>query len=323
MDKIFLSENDNIIIGNMDSISQIDYLKSLEDYLIEYRNSLNLGNNTFGIEIEYEGIDYTEVTDSISKYTGWKSVPEKGFDIGGEVVSPVLNDNPINWKDIKEVLNIINNIDGTLAEGGAHVHVGAHSIKDYDSFINFLLLYIVFEDVLYRFGYMDRLNARETIISAAAPLSIDLANDIEDIIDNRSIKSINKRYERFYGINFNNLSSLKSKKDKNTIEFRYANATFDPVLWQNNVNLCVKLINACHKDLDIDRLFYLMYRLRDTRFNYSGFAKLNIDSAIELSDIIFDNNLDKTNFLKQYIKDGSETVSSTTTVYSRKFTKVN
>lgn len=321
MDKIYLSDIDNIKFSDMDSTDKAEFLSSLEDYVIEYRDTLQFNGDTFGMEIEYEGIPYTEVIDDISYFTGWESVEEKGFQIGGELVSPVLIDNPLNWQDIKEVLYLIKNTQGTLANGGAHVHVGAHCLEKYDNLIKFLLLYIDYENILYRFGYMDRLNPRKTLISAAAPLSIELADDMEDIMSMNTVKSINKRYERFYGVNFRNLSSLKNKKEKNTIEFRFGNCTFDNVIWQNYINACVKLLEASKKDLDLERLLYFMYRIKDNQNNYYHFDQLDIKKAMDFCDIIFDNALDKTNFMKQYIKDGRETVDSSQDTYSRKFTR--
>lgn len=324
MDKIFLSDKDNFNFSEMNAYDKQLYLSTLKNYLIEYRDSLGINpNNTFGIEVEYEGVSHEKLIEPITYYTGWNSIIEKGFEVGGEVVSPVLIDNPMNWKDIKDILNIIKNTEGTYAtsDAGAHVHVGAHLLKEYNNLINFLLLYTVYEGVLYRFGYMDRLNPRKTIISCASPISIELANDLETIMGKKTVRGINTRYERFFGVNFRNLSSLKNRKGKNTIEFRFGNGTFDPVLWQNYINTCIKLLEASKKDLDIDRLLYLVYRIKENRINNAGIDKLNIDQAMEFCDIIFDSALDKTNFMRQYIKDGEETVDSSNQMYSRRFTR--
>ena len=39
-------------------------------------------------------------------------------------------------------------------------------------------------------------------------------------------------------------------------------------------------------------------------FDFHNYNQLFTEQAIELSDMIFDNNLDKIYFLRQYIKDG-------------------
>lgn len=41
---------------------------------------------------------------------------------------------------------------------------------------------------------------------------------------------------------------------------------------------------------------------KDKIFTYHDYNKLYIDEALELVDLVFDNNLDKINFLKQYLK---------------------
>ena len=325
MEKEFVSEDKNTIIGSMDSSEKAEYIQALDDYFIEYRDVLKAKRNTFGMEVEFEGRDYTEVQPKFDEFTGWKFVPEKDFVVGGEAVSPVYCDNSLNWGDIKDVLTVFQNTNGldTSHKAGAHVHIGAQGIGSYDNFMKFILLYTVYEDVLYRFGYMDRLNARETMISCAVPLSDELAFDYEGFLESHNIKYIKNRYDRYNGINFKNLSSLCTQGDKNTLEFRFANGTFDPVLWQNYINTCLKLVEASgKKDLDLDKLEYLLFRIRDEQRNYCSVGKLNIEKAIEFCDIIFNNNLDKTNFLRQYIKDGSETVDPSCQKYSKSFTRV-
>ena len=51
------------------------------------------------------------------------------------------------------------------------------------------------------------------------------------------------------------------------------------------------------------------------RFDYN---KIYLDSALELSDIIFDNNLDKLYFLRQYVKNNE--VSNEPMKRTKKFT---
>ena len=52
--------------------------------------------------------------------------------------------------------------------------------------------------------------------------------------------------------------------------------------------------------------------------NIIKYGQINIVEAIELSDLIFNNNLDKIYFLRQYIKDSN--VSKETLVKSKNFT---
>ena len=55
-------------------------------------------------------------------------------------------------------------------------------------------------------------------------------------------------------------------------------------------------------------------------YNYEHYNYIDIKKAFLLADILFNNNLHKTNFLKQYIKDGKIT-EKTQPIYARKFIK--
>ena len=314
MDRQFISSNDNILFSEMDSCDKALYMNELNDYVIEYRNSLGLNNSvTFGTEIEYEGVN-KEIVDKIidENFTSFKSMTEPNIHVGGEVVSIPLRDNINNWTDLKDILKLLELSDGIIKDNktSSHVHVGANILRNYDNLIKFILLYGVYEGIIYRFGYMNRLNPRESMISCAPPFSIDLANNYPDIINNKSVKNIKLMFDRFHGVNFNNLSSLKNYGYRNTIEFRMANGTLDPVLWQNIINLYTKMLLRCTKDMDIDYLEYLLFKINYSRSNYYGFDNLSLTNAFDFADIVFDDMLDKTNFIKQYYKDGSETTSS-------------
>lgn len=325
MDRIYLSDKDNIEFKYMDSCDKLTYLNQLKDYIIEYRDSLGLGSSvTFGTEIEYQGVEKEIIDKEIEdNFLSFKSIVETNIDIGGEVISIPMRDDIANWRDLRHVLNMIRSQEGIILDSktSSHVHIGANVLRNYDNLLKFILLYSIYEGTIYRFAYMNRCNPRESMIPCAPPCAIKLAEDYEDISAIKRVSNINNRYDRFNGINFMNLSSLKNYKEKNTIEFRMANGSLDPVLWQNIINLYSKLLLASTKDLDIDELIYKSYRLNYNRTNYSGFDKLDMPVAFEFADIVFDNILDKTNFLKQYYKDGTETQSEYNPTIVKSFTR--
>ena len=314
MESVFTSATDNIKLSNMPINERDYYLSELDNYLIEYRNSLNLNNNvSFGTEIEFEGIPKEQMDKVVDDFCGWKCVEEKDFVVGGEIVSPPLKDYITCWYDLRDMLNRIKDQAGVdvMHHASSHLHVSANSFHTYRNFIKFLLLYTVYEGIIYRFAYMDRLNARESLIYSASPMANDLAIHFEDIENAYNTKYLKSIFDRFRGLNFAHLHSFENYSERNTIEFRMGNGTLDSVLWQNMINLYTKLIVASGKDLDMDRLYYLLQRIIDSEcYNYFNFDKYNLNMAIELADTIFDNMLDKTNFLKQYIKNGEPTVDS-------------
>ena len=100
------------------------------------------------------------------------------------------------------------------------------------------------------------------------------------------------KHDKYQAVNFRHYDTLK------TIEFRCPNGTLNPVIWQNNINTVTKLMLAArNKKIDED---FLDYKLEKEPDKFTLLPK-----ALELADIIFDNDLDKMYFLKQYKKDFS------------------
>ena len=112
--------------------------------------------------------------------------------------------------------------------------------------------------------------------------------------------------DRNYGINFKNLKRAYKNNGQylNTIEVRCPNGTLDPTVWQNNINFFVKLFNYAKND-NYDT------KLINERINLSNYPRRiddaptvfgikNISKAEELSDLIFNDDLDKEYFIKQY-----------------------
>ncbi|MGV9538719.1 hypothetical protein ACWDR9_34375 [Streptosporangium sandarakinum] len=83
---------------------------------------------------------------------GWRLELEADGGIAGEVISPILHDDPATWRDLERVAEIIRSHGGeATALTGGHVHVG---IPDYGTsvakHVRLLKIYHAFEDVLFR-----------------------------------------------------------------------------------------------------------------------------------------------------------------------------
>ena len=96
---------------------------------------------------------------------------------------------------------------------------------------------------------------------------------------------------------------IKNWYDYRTLEFRSGMGTLNKSIWQNYVNVDTKMMLCClddNKDWDyIDRLFY------DTVGNYDleEFSdRYNLSKAVSFCNFVFDEDIDKLNFLRQYIK---------------------
>ena len=329
MEREFLSKDLNYEFYKLNNHDYNDYLFMLNDYKIEYQDQLDFEKNiTFGIEIEYEGLEQV-ITDSYieENYPRWISTCEDTISKGGEIISPILQDTKEVWKEIKRICSFLKLNNAIMDnDAGAHIHIGTQILsKDLDRWRNFIYLYTAFEDILYRFASGERINQRQNNKVYAYPISIDLAklylsfkslenfNDLEELLDTE---------HKFQGINFCNINFEypDTLGAKNTIEIRMPNGTKEEIIWQNYINTFIHLLKAHIKDKYLEYINNEIKMIYDNYYNYEHYNYIDPKKAFLLADIIFDNNLYKTNFLKQYIKDGKITQKNNP-VYARKFIK--
>ena len=303
---------------------------------IKYRDNLNLNKNiTFGVEIEFDNARKKYVSDDIMAaytkkiinkpwklendetiYNGTKTYSTKG----GEAISDILKDNRDTWNNIKTVCNIIKNNRGYINNNcGSHVHIGAKilddNIKHYDRLMK---LWIIYEDIILRFCYGETNKPRNNFNQFAGSPFFLFKIIYDNFYDNNKLQLTFEQFIRGVNssINYKNLAisfrTLEEEYVKNkykeiddwykyrTIEFRAANGTLNPTIWQNYINLYTKLLLCCKnesKDWDeIDKLFIKNY-------NCEELEKYNIEKAINFSEFVFEDYLDKYNFMLQYKKD--------------------
>lgn len=293
-------------------------LKDLKDYLkyyyLTYRNNLEIDEHIqFGVEIEFNHYKLFRADEFLQMMKlNWKAIEERSLDEGGEIVSPILNNNEDTWNVLNEVCTFLSIAGADDDEyTGAHVHVGA-DILGYDTkaWINLTKLIMAYENIIFRYSSGEYNRLREAINLMAYPIAIDLHDYIEK---NSLYKSCLAsviialgHQEKFQDFNFKNvkLFDLENRNIKNTIEYRLPNGTFEPVIWQNNINMFVHLLLACKKDLDEDYIKHRINRLNDI-YNYRGYDNIDDEGVLNFVDQIFNNDLDKAYFLRQYYKDFS------------------
>ena len=329
MEREFISKDLNYEYYKLNNHDYNDYLFQLNNYEIEYLDELNIDKSiTFGIEIEYERIKEDIVDQFIEyNYSDWKSTYEKTINKGGEIISPILNDSKSVWKDLKRICEFLKINDALMDnEAGAHIHVGTSILgNDINKWHNLIGLYTAFEEVLYRFTNGERINPRKNIKVFAYPISIDLAKIYQSILNTNNVSDLPLLLDtehRFQGLNFNNtdFNNPETKDKKNTIEYRMPNGTDEEIIWQNNINTLIHLTKA---HINKDQLAYIKEEIeyiQDNYYNYEHYSYIDPKKAFLLADIIFDNNLYKTNFLRQYIKD-MKTTDKNTPIYAKRFIK--
>lgn len=318
MDGRFLSSSMNTNVSELRGNDLRSFLLDLEEYFLVYRDTLGLANEQFGTEIEYQKASKDKVAEFIRNHkdisSDWCSVYDGTVMDGGEVRSPVMMDRKCFWAELKLILDFLKSLQvDTSQRAGGHIHVSAAILgDDFLSWRVFLKLVSCYEHVLYRFFFGDKSCGRETISHYAPPISKYIYSDLSIIDEAQSFKSLCSYFRsinRYSSINFKNVNTCHpyALDIKNTIEFRMPNATTNEVVLQNNINTAVKMVRVCK--MGVINEDFLNYKLK---YHYNSHVEkfcntICLKDALEFADLVFDNNLDKIYFLRQYFKDFSET----------------
>ncbi len=331
MSKIFMNPNDNDFFSQLRGLDLQELLVQTENYFLEYRDKLNLPNYvTFGVEIEYEGI-LKIVTDKYirKKLTEWNSKNDGSLRSGGEITSPIMTDDNKYWQELKMVCKYLSkkNVD-TLHNAGGHIHIGAHVLgSDVNAWKTFLKLYITYESVLFRFIYGDKISGRKGLFHYATPIADTLYEKLKRINEAYNIYCIRDVFptDRYVALNFNNFTynTPEERLKKNTLEFRSPNATTNAVIWQNNINAFAKMLLSAK--LGVINEDFLDYKLEHEHLLYSCntylYNEVCLKNVLEFVDLVFDNNLDKIYFLRQYLKDFQDNYGIKEAVKAKRFVK--
>lgn len=283
-------------LNNLTNYSNEEIIKIIENinkYKLELRNNINKPNITFGIEIESEFSNVKKIEQELTKLniSNWDLKDDYTLDDGIEISSPILEDNTESYEEIKKVCNIFKRNAKIGAHTGGHIHIGSQILEKEINLKNLINLWILYEHIIYRFTNGEFLNIRPSGNTFASPLrSLNLPNYNYTKYNNLMIDSC---------IRILNISNYKKKLKRNTIEFRSPNGSFEPVIWQNNLNLFVKMIEKS-KILDVEKLYYDNYD--NLKISPKEYYNIYLNDAIKFADLIFDDNIDKLYFLRQYLK---------------------
>ena len=305
--------NDNTQFFELNATDLLDFVILLNDFYLSLRKQIGLKHtSTFGLELEFENADRQKIADQLTKCNLrelWKMKDDASLHDGAEINSPILRDSEKNWKDLEQVCSIVSNYASIEKKSGGHIHVGTQVLGDhYNSWIHFIELWSIYENILFRFFYGEYLGARPFIIEYAGPISCDLWNAYQKTIHGTGdISKILFKISptRHQAVNFRCIKkdNYSHYEKNNTIEFRCPNGSLDPVIWQNNVNTIMKMLYYCKSPkYDQDKVLKRHELLDNQFYDISLYGEIYLDQVLEFVDMIFDNNQDKIYFLKQYLK---------------------
>ncbi len=308
----FIKAQDNDKLSEMNGIDLQELLYYIDNYYLELRNRLGFSDFvTFGLELEFENAMRNRIEARLNETFGrdvWLLKGDASLDDGAEINSPILRDKIATWKNLKQVCDIVSENASIGKKSGGHIHIGTQvlGIKT-ESWLNFIKLWSVYENIIYRFVYGDMLVARSSMLQYAEPITKDFWGDylklsqsnqisIEDIIEKVS-------HQGYQAVIFRNAERTNKVSRDNTIEFRCPNGTLDPIIWQNNVNLFVNLLQYSSSSSFNDDIVQERKQINEDKYiGLDFYNEIYLQQALELADMLFQNNFDKVYFLRQYLK---------------------
>ncbi len=309
----FLNPNDNDQLSQLNGSDLQDLIILIDDYYIQLRNKLGFEKYiTFGLELEFENAMKEKIDQKLATMfpnEEWRTTYDGSLHNGAEIDSPVLKDTKKTWLDLNKVCSVVQKLATIEKSAGGHIHIGTQTLGNKEtSWLNFIKIWSVYENIIFRFTYGDYLTARPNINLYAEPTSKIFWEDYQELKATKaSLEAIiNKlEHQEYQAVNFYNV--VKDKCDEyqayNTIEFRCPNGTLDPAIWQNNVNLLVNLLCYSKSSLYNDDIIEQRQNINKDKYNeIKWYDEIYLDQALELCDMLFQNNFDKIYFLRQYLK---------------------
>ena len=124
----YLPPKDNCIFSNLKGYDLQELFVLENKYQLELRDSINLDcDNTFGLEMEFEGINTVTTRLLLERYFSelWPVRCDSSLERGAEINSPILVDNKANWQMLKKICNAVlknaNNINTNISFKNAEV----------------------------------------------------------------------------------------------------------------------------------------------------------------------------------------------------------
>lgn len=290
---------------------------------IPYREYLGLDKKIrFGCEIEFEKAKYYTIKMNLRKekiLNKWllkddaTVVTIDNYEVfGGEINSPIMHDYKTCWKELQKACELIKKYNGIVnGRAAAHIHIDSRILKGIPkNIINLIKIWTAYEHVIYRFVYGEDEEERKILFDYAAPVAGYFNETIRDIEKYGFDGDIKKLYYYLFQVTLlNNMNSGISfmhccgieENEKNTIEIRCPNGTLNEIIWQNNINFFVRLLEYCASSRYDEE--FINKKLQNYKFKrLEEYRNIYFEDALELSNLIFEKEEDKLYFLKQYLK---------------------
>jgi hypothetical protein len=253
-------EGERSLADNDELHEQLMRLARTAGATYERENVIGDPNQTFGVEIEFDGADANAVarafhaaglasTPNLQGYHSHREpgkwVVERDTTVTGEVVSPVLQDTPETWAQLERACAILReNGARVTARTGGHVHVGADSAgldHDVGRFRRVANACAWAEDLMYRLAAATGRGGRRHRGAGngyrwCGPMG---ATGFEEA---RSLSELATRVGASHSVGLNYGNILDGRR---TIEYRYFDSSLDPARLQANIKLACWITRRC------------------------------------------------------------------------------
>ncbi len=354
---VSVNKKDNIILSSLSNSELQDFFQKANSTPLFMRRKLNLADYiSFGNEIEINGLSLATTSMVVTLFNDVHNLEGnerfsavKEDTAFAEVVTPVLTNRTAHWKLLGEMYDTLYETGATISGNtSSHLHFGTHKINTPEKLSLLLKTLVVFEPIIFKFGYGKDLGPRlfmtfrDEKVTFSPMMSPKRVRNFTDVLDYYSYASPGVMRSHFVDFlatdlrfrpvyNFNNFdfsklqysieSDIPSEYDH--FEIRCFNGTLEPEVTQNNINLIGHIIMAVVEDrIDKDYVLeeYKKYKVKRYDFDVpfalfdsektgpqynrllNGFNKIKMDKALKLADMIFDTEIDKLYFVKQYLK---------------------
>ena len=187
MSKINVNDNEifkylkptlNNKLGDFNEIDISDLLRLINQYYLEFRQNLGYGAKvTYGFELEFEDPNKVQINEELFEkdlYDRWSMHKDISLLKGAEISSPILHDTIDNWKEFSQICEIINKNAIIKETCAGHIHIGTHVLGDKKSaWQNFLLLWAVYENIIFRFTAGEYINPRKDVDTYANMVALN------------------------------------------------------------------------------------------------------------------------------------------------------
>lgn len=248
-----------------------------------------------GLELEVNGINFDKMMAILSEYP--KYIVRRDDSIyytGSEIVSPILHNRVKDLKKLNKILLKVSENPHSFDDCSLQINYDYSLIDSDKSFLVFLKVFAIFEDIIYHYSIGSAYYFRDTIDVYASPIRNYLISFFN------SGFPISYLLEHFTN-NKRDAISIKDNKEKykkKILEYRSINGSLDYDEIMDYITFFYYL-TISYRRIDREKINYMFSKLTPLLFLESYFIR-KMKKAEEFAELIFPKESDKSLFLSRY-----------------------